>query len=67
MRIAEFAKALGVSPATLRRLERRGMIRPRRDWTGARRFTETDLARTRELLFEGPPPRSKRGRGKATP
>jgi DNA-binding transcriptional MerR regulator len=67
MRIAEFAKALGVSAATLRRLERPGIIRPQRDWTGARRFNEADLERTRELLFAEPPARSEPGGGKATP
>jgi predicted site-specific integrase-resolvase len=34
MRISEFSKALGVSRDTVRRLERRGLIRPTRDWAG---------------------------------
>jgi DNA-binding transcriptional MerR regulator len=64
MRIAEFSRALGVSAATLRRLERRGMIRPQRDWTGARRFTETDLERARALLFMRSPAPSEHECGK---
>ncbi len=52
MRIAEFAKALGVSRDTIRRLERRGVIAPKRDWAGHRRFTEADLDRMRAILFK---------------
>ena len=51
VRIAEFAKALGVSRDTIRRLERRGVISAKRDWAGHRRFTEADLDRIRAILF----------------
>jgi DNA-binding transcriptional MerR regulator len=51
MRITDFAKALGVSPDTIRRLERRGLIHPARDWAGQRRFTTDDLTKVRDLLF----------------
>ncbi len=56
MRIAEFAKQLGVSPDTIRRLERRGvLLSPRRDWVGHRRFTKADLDRARIALFGDAP------------
>lgn len=51
MRIAEFARSLGVSTDTVRRLERRGLLRSKRDWAGHRRFTATDLKRARATLF----------------
>jgi DNA-binding transcriptional MerR regulator len=65
MRIAEFAKAIGVSTATVRRWDSRGMIRPRRDWTGARRFTQADVKHARALLFTQPAAPSERERGDA--
>ncbi len=52
MRIGEIAKSLGVSQATIRRLERRGIITAKRDWAGHRRYTESDLATIRTVLFE---------------
>ncbi len=51
MRIGDLARALGVSRETIRRLERRGVLTPRRDWAGHRRFTEADLDRIRDVLF----------------
>lgn len=51
MRIGELAKALGISRDTIRRLERRRIIAPSRDWAGHRRFTGEDLARLREILY----------------
>ncbi len=53
MRISEFGKLLGVSRDTIRRLEKRGIIVPKRDWNGHRRFSEADLERLREALFQG--------------
>ena len=50
-RIAEAARLLGVHPDTLRNLERRGLMRARRDWAGARRYALGDLERLRALLF----------------
>ena len=52
MRIQEFAQALGVSADTVRRLERRGVLTPVRDWAGHRRFTEADVDRARAVLFK---------------
>lgn len=37
-------------PATIRRLEARGLISPRRTWSGRRIFTERDIRRLCELL-----------------
>jgi len=51
MRLGEAAKALGVHPDTLRRLERRGLFSPNRDWKGHRRVTEADLIRLRSLFY----------------
>ena len=51
MRIGQFADVLGVSRDTVRRLEQRGIIKPRRDWAGHRRFDEADAARARTALF----------------
>jgi excisionase family DNA binding protein len=53
MRIAEFARRLGVSRDTLRRWERRGLIAPSRDWAGHRRFTQADFERLRPLVHGG--------------
>ena len=51
MRIGDLAKVLQVSKDTIRRLEKRGLLNPARDWAGHRRFSEQDLARARKLLF----------------
>ena len=51
MRIGEIAKSMGVSQATIRRLERRGVIAAQRDWAGHRRYTEDDVAKIRVFLF----------------
>lgn len=51
LRIAAAARHLGVHPDTLRAWEKRGLIQPRRDWTGARRYAPADLDRLRALMF----------------
>ena len=51
MRIGKISKITGFSTDTIRRLEREGVITPRRDWNGHRRFTEEDLKRLKEVLF----------------
>ena len=51
MRIGKISKITGFSTDTIRRLEREGVITPRRDWNGHRRFTEEDLRRLKEFLF----------------
>ena len=54
MRTMEFARALGVSPDTVRRLERRGGLTATRDWAGHRRFSDEELSRARARLFQLP-------------
>ena len=51
MRIGQVAHALGISRDTIRRLERRGIVLPKRDWAGQRRFCDTDVERLRAVLF----------------
>jgi DNA-binding transcriptional MerR regulator len=53
MRINQAAIALGVSPDTLKRLERQNLLVPVRDWRGHRRYSDGDLVRARHLLFPG--------------
>lgn len=67
MRISEFARALGISPDTVRRLEERGVFRASRDWAGHRRYTEDDVARARATLFgEGQARSTRRSRDPRT-
>lgn len=54
MRISEFARALGISADSVRRLEERGVLTGTRDWVGHRRFSEVDVARARAALFKHP-------------
>lgn len=49
MRIGEVARTIGLHETTIRRLERRGLLHPHRDWAGHRRFTAEDIARLRAL------------------
>ena len=51
MRIKQFAAVLGVSTDTIKRLERQGLLVPRRDWRGHRRYSAADVAQARQLLF----------------
>lgn len=44
------AKATGMSPQTIRRLERRGLIRAVRDYRGWRQFSPSEVDRLRSLL-----------------
>ena len=53
MRIAQAAQQLGISPTTLKRLEKRGLIHPRRDRSGQRRYTIDYIQRIRDLYFPG--------------
>ena len=48
-RTAEAAKRLGVHPSTLRRWDKKGILRPSiRTLTGERRYTEADLLNAQE-------------------
>ena len=53
MRIGDAARRMGISPTTLKRLEKRGLIRVRRDRSGQRRYTIDDIQRIRELYYPG--------------
>ena len=54
VRIAQAARSLGYSSATLIRLERLGRIPPaQRDHSGHRRYTPQDVERIRAVLFGG--------------
>ncbi len=49
LRIADAARAVGVSPSALRLWERQGLVRPTRDQGGQRRYGADDLARLRRI------------------
>jgi DNA-binding transcriptional MerR regulator len=51
MRIKQVAAALDTSVDTLKRLERRGLLKPVRDRAGHRRYTQQDVNIARSLLF----------------
>ncbi len=51
MRIGKAAREIDVSPSTLRRLDRAGLIVIKRDKNGDRFFTQEDLEIIRAILF----------------
>ena len=53
MRIGDAARRVGISPTTLKRLEKRGLIRVQKDRNGQRRYTIDDIQRIRELYYPG--------------
>jgi DNA-binding transcriptional MerR regulator len=55
MRIGQTAQQLGISITTLKRLEKRGLIHPRKDRNGQRRYTDHDIA-TLQALYYPPAP-----------
>jgi DNA-binding transcriptional MerR regulator len=55
MRIARAAQLLRLSISTLKRLEKRGLIRVRKDRNGQRRYTDHDIA-TIQTLYYPPAP-----------
>jgi DNA-binding transcriptional MerR regulator len=52
--IREAARRAGLAPGTLRALDRKGLLTPRRDWNGRRVYTSEDIARLRSLAGLGP-------------
>jgi len=54
MRVRDFCRLLGIHRSTVLRLEAKGMLQPKRDWAGHRRFTEADIKRAEQLLFQEP-------------
>jgi DNA-binding transcriptional MerR regulator len=55
MRIARAAQLLELSTSTLKRLEKRGLIHPRKDRNGQWRYTESDIATIRALYYPPAP------------
>ena len=55
MRIAQAAHQVGLSPTTLKRLEKRGLIRVRKDRNGQRRYTDRDIETIRALYYPPAP------------
>lgn len=44
------ARAVGVAPSTIRRLDNQGLLRCRKDFRGWRRFPPDEVDRVRKLL-----------------
>lgn len=51
--ISETAGALGIHPQTLRNWERRGIIKPERDWAGRRIFSDEDIEKIKAIVRSG--------------
>jgi len=60
MRIAEAARQLGISPTTLKRLERQGLIQGQRDRNGQRRYTARDIEAIQALYYPAAPDPARR-------
>jgi excisionase family DNA binding protein len=52
LRVKETAKLLGVKPSSIRQLEKRGLLKAVRDWSGHRRFLEQEIVRYRRMLLK---------------
>jgi DNA-binding transcriptional MerR regulator len=50
MLLTKTATLVGLHPNTLRKLEKKGLIKPARDWNGWRRYSPEDIAVLRRLL-----------------
>ena len=53
LRRKEAAGQLGVKPASLITLEKKGLLHPLRDWAGHRRFRQSEIDEFREKLLSG--------------
>ena len=53
LRVKEAADILGVKPASVRQLERRGTLRAVRDWAGHRRFSQDEVEDLSQRLLAG--------------
>ena len=60
MRITQAARQAGLSISTLKRLEKRGLIHPRKDCNGQRRYTIDDIQRIQALYYQTAPEPAKR-------
>ena len=60
MRIAQAAQQVGISISTLKRLEKRGLIRVRKDRNGQRRYTDRDIEQIQALYYPAAPEPARR-------
>jgi DNA-binding transcriptional MerR regulator len=60
MRITQAAQQVGVSISTLKRLEKRGLIRVRKDRNGQRRYTDRDIQAIQALYYPTAPEPARR-------
>ena len=60
MRIAQAAHQVGLSISTLKRLEKRGLIRVRKDRNGQRRYTDRDIEAIQVLYYPAAPEPARR-------
>ena len=60
MRITQAAQQVGISPTTLKRLEQRGLIHPRKDRNGQRRYTDRDIEAIQVLYYPAAPEPARR-------
>ena len=67
MRIAQAAQQVGISTTTLKRLEKRGLIHPRKDRNGQRRYTDRDIATDPGALLPRSAGRHRRGPRRCRP
>jgi hypothetical protein len=65
MLINEVALMVGIHPNTIIRFEKRGLIKPQRDWNGWRRFSPADLDQLRRLVRGDLQPTAKSRRKKS--
>jgi DNA-binding transcriptional MerR regulator len=60
MRITQAAQQVGLSISTLKRLEKRGLIHPRKDRNGQRRYTIDDIQEIQVLYYPAAPEPARR-------
>ena len=60
MRIAQAAQQLGISATALKRLEKRGLIHPRKNRNGQRRYTINDIQAIQALYYPAAPDPARR-------
>ena len=60
MRITQAAQQVGISISTLKRLEKRGLIRVWKDHNGQRRYTDRDIEQLWALYYPAAPEPARR-------
>ena len=51
LRVKESANLLGLKAASIRQLEKHGLLKSIRDWSGHRRFRESDVLKFKKELL----------------